>query len=151
MQKNNILELPQMSNLQWCWKNEQHLYVDQSFDHQMSLGKSKCQYSNNCLHFLKYAVPLEPLHFTFNYGNFLNQRCLKKLICSTCVSMLTFLRHAHPSRLKSRKYANISANMLALFYGDLMFLLNKSNIRITENKLECFILQPVLSYFNVYR
>ncbi len=27
--------------------------MDQSFDHQMSLSKSKCLYSNNCLHFLK--------------------------------------------------------------------------------------------------
>ena len=25
----------------------------------MSLTKSKCWYSNNCLHFLKHAVPLE--------------------------------------------------------------------------------------------
>ncbi len=42
----------------WCLKNEQHLNMDKNFDHQMSLSKSKCSYSNNCLHFLKYAVPL---------------------------------------------------------------------------------------------
>jgi hypothetical protein len=28
-------------------------------DHQMSLNKSKCWYSNNCLHFLKRTVPLQ--------------------------------------------------------------------------------------------
>jgi hypothetical protein len=27
----------------------------------MSLSKSKCWYSNNCLHFLKHAVPLFPV------------------------------------------------------------------------------------------
>ncbi len=27
--------------------------MDQNFDHQMSLNKSKCWYSINCLHFLK--------------------------------------------------------------------------------------------------
>jgi hypothetical protein len=37
---------------------EQHLNIDQNFDHQMSLSKSKCWYSNNCLYFLKQAVPL---------------------------------------------------------------------------------------------
>jgi hypothetical protein len=32
-------------------KNEQHVIIDDSFYHQMSLGKSECWYSNNCLHF----------------------------------------------------------------------------------------------------
>ncbi len=32
--------------------------MDLNFDHQMSLCKSQCLYSNNCLHFLKRAVPL---------------------------------------------------------------------------------------------
>ncbi len=32
--------------------------MDFNFDHQMSLSKSKYLYSNNCLHFLKRAVPL---------------------------------------------------------------------------------------------
>ncbi len=46
------LKLPQMSNKHWCWKNEQHLNIDCcNFDHQMSLSKIKCCYSNNCLHF----------------------------------------------------------------------------------------------------
>jgi hypothetical protein len=31
--------------------------MDLNFDHQMSLSKSKCLYSNNCIHFLKRAVP----------------------------------------------------------------------------------------------
>ncbi len=31
--------------------------MDWNYDHQMSLSKSKCLYSNNCLHFLKRAVP----------------------------------------------------------------------------------------------
>jgi len=39
-------------------KNEQHLNIDYNFNHQMSLSKSKCLYSNNCLQFLKRAVPL---------------------------------------------------------------------------------------------
>jgi hypothetical protein len=30
----------------------------------MSPSKSKCWYSSNCLHFLKYAVPLSNLHKT---------------------------------------------------------------------------------------
>ncbi len=33
------------------------LHIDQNFDHEMSLSNSKCWYSNNCLHFLKHAVP----------------------------------------------------------------------------------------------
>ncbi len=33
--------------------------MDLNFDHQMSLSKSKCWYSYNCLHFLKRAVPLK--------------------------------------------------------------------------------------------
>jgi hypothetical protein len=33
--------------------------MDLNFDHQMSLSKSKCMYSNNCLHFLNCAVPLD--------------------------------------------------------------------------------------------
>ncbi len=39
-------------------KNEQPLNIVQNFDHQMSLNKRKCWYSNNCLHFLKPALPL---------------------------------------------------------------------------------------------
>ncbi len=35
--------------------------IDQNFDHQMSLSKSIWLYSNNCLHFLKCAVPLSLL------------------------------------------------------------------------------------------
>ncbi len=46
-------------------KNEQHWSIDYSFDHQMSPGKRKRWYSNNCLHFLKRAVlllmPVEPV------------------------------------------------------------------------------------------
>ena len=40
-------------------KNEQHLNIDYNFDHQLSLSKSKCWYSNSCLHFLKRAVPFK--------------------------------------------------------------------------------------------
>ncbi len=61
MQENSCLKLPQISNQLWCLKNEQHLNninMDQNFEHQMSLSKSKCLYSNNCLCFLKCAVPL---------------------------------------------------------------------------------------------
>ncbi len=31
--------------------------MDYNFDYQMSLSKSKCLYSNNCLHFSKCVVP----------------------------------------------------------------------------------------------
>ncbi len=58
MQENSCLKLPQISNQLCCLKNEQHFNTDQNFDHQMSLSKSKCLYSNNCLRFLKHAVPL---------------------------------------------------------------------------------------------
>jgi hypothetical protein len=44
-------KLPQMSNSHWCYKIELHLNIDYSFDHQMSLSKSKCWYSKTCLHF----------------------------------------------------------------------------------------------------
>ncbi len=57
MQENSCLKLPQISNQLWGCKNEQHLNMDQNFDHKMSLSKSKCWYSNNCLHFIKCAVP----------------------------------------------------------------------------------------------
>ncbi len=33
----------------------------------MSLSKSKCRYSNNCLHFLKVAVPLCPQNSSLNW------------------------------------------------------------------------------------
>ncbi len=59
MQENSYLKLPHISNQLWCLKNEQHLNIDQNFDHQMSLSKSKCLYSNNCLCFLKRSVPLK--------------------------------------------------------------------------------------------
>jgi hypothetical protein len=35
-----------------------HLRIHYNFYHQISLSKSKCWYSNNCLHLLKQAVPL---------------------------------------------------------------------------------------------
>jgi hypothetical protein len=37
-------------------KTEQLSNIDYNFDHQMSPCKSKCWYSNNCLHFLKCDV-----------------------------------------------------------------------------------------------
>jgi hypothetical protein len=61
-----------MSNLHWCWINEQHLNIDKIFDHQMSLSKSKCWYSNNCLHFVKRAVPLVTVA-----GIFCQWKCVK--------------------------------------------------------------------------
>ncbi len=42
-----------MSNWHWCWKNEQHLDIDFNFYLQVYLSKTKCRYSNNCLHFFK--------------------------------------------------------------------------------------------------
>jgi len=58
MQENNSLKLPQLSKYHWCWKNELHINKYLNFDHQMSLSKSKCWYSNYCLHFSKHVVPL---------------------------------------------------------------------------------------------
>ena len=51
-------------------KNEQHLNIDQNFDHHMSLSKNKCWYSNNCLHFLNCAVPMN-----FKFLFFTRRRC----------------------------------------------------------------------------
>ncbi len=39
-----------------------HINIDYNFDHQMSLSKSKCWYSNNCLHFIMCALPLHTQH-----------------------------------------------------------------------------------------
>ena len=39
-------------------KNELHLNIDYNFKHKMSLSRSKCWYSNNCLYFLNVLVPL---------------------------------------------------------------------------------------------
>jgi hypothetical protein len=65
-------------------KNKQHLNIDWSFDHQMSQSKSKCWHSNDCLHFLKSAVPLLESNFRQNlmvfhqniYGNMKFRYCL---------------------------------------------------------------------------
>ncbi len=57
MQENNCLKLSQISNQLWFRKYEQHLVIEYNFYRQMSLSKSKCWYSNHCLHFLKQAVP----------------------------------------------------------------------------------------------
>jgi hypothetical protein len=38
--------------------------MDSNYDPQMYLSKSKCWYSNNCLHFLKHAVPFIIGHFS---------------------------------------------------------------------------------------
>jgi hypothetical protein len=48
--------------------------MDPNFDHQMSLSKSKCWYSNNCLHFLKRAVPLDYITQHFQSLNSFLQR-----------------------------------------------------------------------------
>ncbi len=50
-----------MSNEHMYWKNELHSNLDYSFDCRMSISKSKYWYSNNCLYFLKRAVPLSNL------------------------------------------------------------------------------------------
>jgi hypothetical protein len=54
--KTTVLSCHRCLNNTGVDKNEQHLNIDQNFDHQMSLSKSKCWYLNNCLHFLKGAV-----------------------------------------------------------------------------------------------
>jgi hypothetical protein len=57
-------QLPQISNQLWRWKNEQHLNIDYNFDQPMSLSKSKCLYSNNCLHFLKRPFHCDAAEFS---------------------------------------------------------------------------------------
>jgi hypothetical protein len=48
----------------------------------MSLSKSKCLYSNNCLHFLKRAVPLKSqLKFANFFQTFLLPCCGVQLFC----------------------------------------------------------------------
>ncbi len=37
--------------------------MDSNLDHKMSRSKSKCWYSNNCLHFFECAVPLGHFYF----------------------------------------------------------------------------------------
>jgi hypothetical protein len=81
----NSLKLSQMSNSHWCWKNELHLNVDLNFDPQMSLSKGKSWYSNNCLHFLKCAVPLKSfIRLSFDQRpatqNFRNHTFLSNLV-----------------------------------------------------------------------
>ncbi len=43
--------------------------MDYNFDHQMSLSKINCLYSNYCLHFLNHAVPLTPHNFDQDHAN----------------------------------------------------------------------------------
>jgi hypothetical protein len=38
MQEYSCLKLPQISNQLWCLKNEQHLNMDNIFDHQVSIS-----------------------------------------------------------------------------------------------------------------
>jgi len=68
---------------------EQHLNIDQNFDHQMSLSKSKCWYSNNCLHFLKHAVPLNNNLF---YLLHLSSRISTHLATMLYLAMLQWFR-----------------------------------------------------------
>jgi len=69
MQENNCLKLPRMSDHHWCKKIKLATFnIDLNFDYQMSLRNSKCRYSNNCLHFLKCAVPLKVCHINFPMG-----------------------------------------------------------------------------------
>ena len=44
------------------WWNEQHLNIDDNFDHLMSLSKRKFWYYNNYLHFSKCVVLLDRLY-----------------------------------------------------------------------------------------
>jgi hypothetical protein len=60
-----------------------------NFNHQMSLSKSKCWHSNNCLPFLKCVVSLRWIYYSRNIykrhcnENFREKRLLKMLIGST--------------------------------------------------------------------
>jgi len=65
-------------------KNEHHLNMDYNLYHQMSLSKSKCYYTNNCLHFLKRAVPFKKsfkfhqlfhFHLIFQWRGFITKFC----------------------------------------------------------------------------
>ncbi len=63
MQENSSLQVPQISNQLWCLKNEHNLNMDQNFNHQMSLSKSKCLYLNNCLHFFQACCSILRIYF----------------------------------------------------------------------------------------
>ncbi len=56
--------------------NELHLNIDYNFDHQMSLSKSKCWYSNNSLHFLMHGVPLSEKYFSTKIFDHFNSPAL---------------------------------------------------------------------------
>ncbi len=62
-------------------KNEQHFNIEQNFDHQMSLSKSKCLYSNICLHFLKHQPCYEK--------GFQNQKSKLLKIVNNCLNTET--------------------------------------------------------------
>jgi hypothetical protein len=42
--------------------------MDYKFVHQMSLSKSKCWYSNNCLHFFKACYSIKKLERAFSFN-----------------------------------------------------------------------------------
>jgi hypothetical protein len=54
----------------------------------MSLSQSKCWYSNNCLHFLKHAVPLEPTEGSTEEVNKIN-----KIGNNYVVKLVTFIKY----------------------------------------------------------
>ena len=77
--------------------------MDLNFDHQMYLSKCKCWYSNNCLHFLKCAVPFREI---VSYGtkksyNVRERPSDKKiLICGSWDSTIKLFSWVKPDKLK---------------------------------------------------
>jgi hypothetical protein len=54
--------------------------MDLNFDNKISLSKSKCWYSNHCLHFLKRAVPLSAKKKFYNFVHEIEKKSLKLLL-----------------------------------------------------------------------
>ena len=109
--------------------------MDQNFDHQMSLSKSKCWYSNNCLHFLKCAVPFcSCLRLEQAWGHFCTQSGCPALVNPGNRQVLSksFLAHVflddfHPvfvrfDRQMARRRQNFRA-FFRFFCGEAIFTL----------------------------
>jgi hypothetical protein len=91
---------------------KEHLNIDHNFDHQMSLSKSKW-YSNNCLQFLKQAVPF-PGPECHNYPYF---SIISRLIFSLLTSAQRGCLRMAPNDVPQMFFV-ISMMLLNVFSGN---------------------------------
>ncbi len=95
--------------------------MDKNFDRQMSLSKSKCWYTNNCLCFLKCAVTLEQhicVQLGFNEADTLKSSSI--LIYSTPQQSFTQQKKKYfKTGASSRHITNLKLSILQTFdiYG----------------------------------